>query len=337
MHRKLSKILVTGGAGFIGSAFVRQQIKKGYDIIVVDKLTYAGDLGRLKEVEGEYTFYKVDICNKTQVDSIFAKERPQIIVNFSAETHVDRSIQDSTPFIQTNIKGTQVLLDNSRKYKIKKFIQISTDEVYGSISKGIFRETDSLNPSSPYASSKAAGDLLALSYFKTYRLPVIITRSSNNFGPYQYPEKIIPLFITNAIEGKYLPLYGDGSNVRDWLFVEDNCRAIDLIIHKGKPGEIYNIGGDSEITNRELANYILRLMFKPRSLIRYVKDRPGHDHRYALDSTKIRGLGWRPGYNFTQALELSIKWYLESRIWWQKVKQKKKYQLYYNDWYKERT
>ncbi len=331
-------ILVTGGAGFIGSNFIRYILNKypSYRVINLDKLTYAGNLENLKDIKNHpnYKFIKGDICDGRLLDNLL--KDCDIIAHFAAETHVDRSILSSDEFLYTNVLGVNQLLKSALKHKIKKIIHISTDEVYGSISKGSFKETDSINPSSPYSSSKAAGDMLALSYFTTYKLPVVITRSSNNFGPYQFPEKVIPLFITNALEDKPLPLYGDGLNVRDWIFVEDNCRAIDFVMHKGKIGEIYNIGGNCEKTNKELTKTILKLMVRPQTLIKRVKDRPGHDRRYALNCSKIQKLGWKPKYGFIDALKLTIGWYKDNTIWWQKIKNKKEFTTHYKTWYSKR-
>jgi len=320
------RLLVTGGAGFIGSNFIRYIIKKypDYKIINLDKLTYAGNLDNLRDIENNfnYTFVKGDICDRKIVDEL--TKGVDAIVNFAAESHVDRSIIDASDFIRTNIDGTYNLLEATKRYNISRFIQISTDEVYGSIGKGSFKEISPLNPSSPYAASKAAADMLVNSYWVTYHLPVIVARSSNNFGPYQYPEKIIPLFIINALEDKPLPLYGDGMNVRDWLYVIDNCEAIDLILHRGREGEIYNIGGGSELRNIDLTRMVLKILGKPESLIQSVKDRPGHDRRYSLDCSKIeRELGWTPGFDFERALEETVKWYVDNQRWWKKLKEKR--------------
>jgi len=318
---------VTGGAGFIGSNFIRYIIKKypDYKIINLDKLTYAGNLDNLKDIENNfnYTFVKGDICDRRIVDEL--TKDVDAIVNFAAQSHVDRSIIDASDFIRTNIDGTYNLLEATKRYNVSRFIQISTDEVYGSIGEGSFKETSPLSPSSPYAASKAAADMLVYSYWITHHLPVIITRSSNNFGPYQYPEKIIPLFITNALEDKPLPLYGDGMNVRDWLYVIDNCEAIDLILHRGREGGIYNIGGGNELRNIDLTRMVLKILGKPESLIQPVKDRPGHDRRYSLDCSKIeRELGWTPGFDFESALEETMKWYVDNQWWWKKLKDKGK-------------
>ena len=319
------RLLVTGGAGFIGSNFIRHIIKKypQYKIINLDKLAYAGNLDNLKEIESNsnYTFVKGDICDRKIVDEL--SKNAEAIVNFAAQSHVDRSIIDASDFLRTNIDGTHNLLEATKRHNISRFIQISTDEVYGSIEKGSFKETSPLSPSSPYAASKAAADMVVHSYRVTFNLPTIVARSTNNFGPYQYPEKIIPLFITNALEDKPLPLYGDGMNVRDWLYVIDNCEAIDLILHKGKEGEIYNIGGGNELKNIDLTKIVLKILGKPESLIQPVKDRPGHDRRYSLDCSKIeRELGWAPGFDFERALEETVKWYVDNQWWWKKLKAK---------------
>lgn len=316
------KILITGGAGFIGSNFIRYILNKypQYQVINLDKLTYAGNLDNLRDIENNpnYKFIKGDICDNKVVGKL-ARDA-DIIVNFAAETHVDRSILSASQFIQTNVYGTYVLLEAAKKYNLDRFIHISSDEVYGSIQKGSFTEGSSLNPNSPYAASKASADHLVCAYFVTYNLPTIITRSSNNFGPYQYPEKIIPLFITNALEDKKLPLYGDGLNVRDWLYVLDNCKAIDLVLHKGSVGEVYNIGAGNEKINLELAKLILKMMGKPEDLIEYVKDRPGHDRRYSLDSSKIKKLGWQPEFQFEDALRMTIDWYVKNQKWWKRLR-----------------
>lgn len=316
------KILVTGGCGFIGSNFIRYILKKypAYKIVNLDKLTYCGNPDNLRDIEKDlrYAFIKGDICDKKAVES--AIKSCDAVINFAAESHVDRSIEDASAFIRTNIHGVYTLLEASKKHKIKRFIQISTDETYGSIRKGSFKETSLLHPNSPYSAAKAGGDHLALAYYTTFKLPVIVTRSSNNFGPYQYPEKVIPLFITNLLENKKVPLYGDGLNVRDWLFVLDNCSAIDLVLHKGKIGEIYNIGGSFEIPNIELTKIILKLIGKTDKMISYVPDRLGHDRRYSLDSTKIKKLGWQPSKNFNTAIKETINWYKANTTWWQKLK-----------------
>jgi dTDP-glucose 4,6-dehydratase len=318
----MKRLLVTGGAGFIGSNFIRYILNryKDYHIINLDKLTYCGNKSNLKDISRHknYEFIKGDITNASLVDRIV--KGCDVIINFAAESHVDRSIHDPSDFVRTNVFGTYVLLEAAKKRKPKLFVHISTDEVYGSIAKGSFTEGDPLKPNSPYSATKASADLIARSYFATYDLPVIITRSSNNFGPYQYPEKIIPLFITNALEDKSLPLYADGMNVRDWLFVEDNCEGIDTVIQRGRPGEIYNIGASSEKTNLELTHTILDILGKDRRLIKFVKDRPGHDKRYSLDIAKMNSLGWYPRHDFRSALELTVDWYKKNRSWWKRLK-----------------
>ncbi len=318
------KLLITGGLGFIGSNFVRYILKKypDYEVINLDKMTYAGNPENLKDIESnsQYKFIKGDICDRELVNDLVSKEKPDAIINFAAETHVDRSILEPDAFIKTDIFGTHTLLEAVRNYKIEKYIQISTDEVYGSIEKGLFTEQSDLKPNSPYSASKTGADLLVRAYFKTYDLPVLITRSSNNYGPYQYPEKLIPLFISNLIEGKKVPIYGDGLNIRDWLYVLDNCSGIDTVLHKGKAGEIYNIGADNEKTNKEITEIILKGLGKDESSIEYVKDRAGHDRRYALDSTKLKKLGWKPEYNFEKAMKETIEWYKNNPDWWKKIK-----------------
>lgn len=312
------QILVTGGAGFIGSNFIRYMMNKypPYKIVNLDKLTYCGNLNNLLDVEKNpnYRFIKGDVCNKSDVKE--AIKDCDTIVHFAAETHVDKSIVDPDTFIKTDVFGTYTLLQEALEHKIKKFVHISTDEVYGSVEKGSSKENDELKPRNPYAASKASAELLAYSFFATYGLPVVITRSSNNYGPYQYPEKIVPLFTINALQDKKLPLYGDGLNKRDWLYVMDNCKAIDLILHKGKNGEIYNIGGNNEKTNLEVTKIILSTLNKSDSLIEYVKDRPGHDKRYFLSNAKINKLGWKPEANFEQTMKETILWYKNNEWWW---------------------
>jgi len=316
------KILVTGGAGFIGSNFVRHVLgnHSGDAVVNLDKLTYAGNLENLRDVEKDprYRFVRGDICDGALVRDLM--DGVDAVVHFAAETHVDRSNAVADEFLRTNANGTFTLLEAARERKVQRFVAIGTDEVYGSIAKGAAREGDALNPSNPYSASKAAADLLARAYWTTHRLPVLITRSSNNFGPYQYPEKVIPLFITNALEDKPLPLYGDGRNVRDWLYVLDNCAAIDLVLRKGKDGELYNIGGGHEVENVALTRQVLHLLGKPESLITPVTDRPGHDRRYALDSSKVAALGWKPAHSFASALQATVAWYREHESWWQPIK-----------------
>ena len=339
MGREIRTILATGGCGFIGSNFVRYTLRNSdYRVINVDKLTYAGNLENLSDIADHptYEFVKGDIADKALIDGL-ASKGIDAIINFAAESHVDRSIEDSRVFIETNVLGTQVLLEASRNYGISRFIQISTDEVYGSLgSTGAFTETSPLAPNSPYSASKTAADLLVRAYHKTYGLPCIITRCSNNYGPYQFPEKLIPLMISNALEGEPLPVYGDGMNVRDWIYVEDHCRAIDVIMHKGREGEVYNIGGNNEVPNIEIVQIILKRLGKPESLIKFVEDRPGHDRRYAMDSTKLRNeLEWNTIYSFDQAMDLTIRWYIENQAWWKQIKSGE-YLKYYERMYGHR-
>ena len=320
----MEKILVTGGAGFIGSNFVRYMLDKypDYEIVNLDSLTYCGNLENLQGIEDNpnYTFIKGDITDKALVFDIISEI--DYVINFAAESHVDRSIEDPEIFIKSNILGTQVLLDAAKEYDVKKYLQVSTDEVYGSLGEtGYFREDTPLSANSPYSASKAGADLMVRAYNKTFGLPVNITRCSNNYGPYQFPEKLIPLMISNALENEPLPVYGDGLNVRDWLHVYDHCTAIDLVLHEGKVGEVYNIGGNNEKKNIEIIKLILENLDKPESLIKYVKDRPGHDRRYAIDSSKIQDeLGWKPKYTFETGIAETIQWYLDNKEWWEKVK-----------------
>ena len=328
--------LVTGGAGFIGSNYIRYMLKKHKDVEILnlDKLTYAGNLDNLKDIEenSRYTFIKGDICDEVLVNQIMTGV--DVVVNFAAESHVDRSIGAPDDFIRTDVFGTFVLLEAARTNKIEKFIQISTDEVYGSIDNGSFTENDPLMPSSPYSASKTGADRLAFSYFVTYDLPVIVTRCSNNFGPFHYPEKLIPLFVTNAIENKSLPIYGDGKNVRDWIYVEDHCDGVEFVCQNGKLGEVYNIGGGNEKTNLEITERILKKLEKPQSLMTHVKDRLGHDRRYSIDCSKIADLGWKPKHEFEEALDKTITWFMENRWWWEKLKSGE-YLEYYTQQYKE--
>jgi dTDP-glucose 4,6-dehydratase len=332
-------LLVTGGAGFIGSNFIRHILSRhNYQLINLDKLTYAGNLENLDEIKNDprYTFIHGDIADEKCVQGIFT-QNIDVVVNFAAESHVDRSISDAHAFIRTNIEGTRVLLEAARRYGVERFIQISTDEVYGSLeADGYFTEESPLDPSSPYSASKTAADLLAMAYFKTYNLPVIITRCSNNYGPYQFPEKLIPLMITNALEDKPLPVYGDGLNVRDWLHVRDHCVALDLVMHQGKPGQAYNIGGRNEWKNIDIVRKILDILGKPESLITFVKDRPGHDFRYAIDATKLKKeLNWLPTYTFEKGLQETVNWYCNNQKWWQKIKSGE-YRKYYEQMYAHR-
>jgi len=311
------KILVTGGAGFIGSEFVRQAVKSGIYIVVVDKLTYAGDLLRLKEVEEKIRFYKADISNKEFIEYIFKAEKPDTVVHWAAESHVDRSILDPSPFIDANVKGTSVLLDTAKNNNVKLFINIATDEVYGELGEsGQFYETTPLNPNSPYSVSKTAADMLGRSYYRTYGFPVITLRPSNNYGWWQYPEKLIPVVILKALNNEPIPVYGQGLNIREWLFVSDCADAVFSIISKGKPGEIYNIGSGQEKRNIEVVKAILAILKKPESLITYVKDRPGHDFRYSLNTYKIeKEIRWKAKIHFEEGIEKTVKWYLDNLNW----------------------
>jgi dTDP-glucose 4,6-dehydratase len=334
-------ILVTGGCGFIGSNFIHYMLEKypHYRIINVDKLTYCGNLDNLCEVvqQPSLTFVKGDIADRRLVMEILHDEPVDVIINFAAESHVDRSIEDPDLFLRTNVLGTQILLEGARAAAVPLFIQISTDEVYGSLGDtGLFTETNPLNPNSPYAASKAAADLIVRAYTKTYGLAAIITRCSNNYGPYQFPEKLIPLMVSNALEERDLPIYGDGLNVRDWIYVGDHCEAIDMILHRGKNGEIYNIGGASERTNLEVVKTILEIVGKPESLIRFVADRPGHDLRYAMDFSKLRKeLDWQPRVTFEQGIRKTVSWYQEHPDWWRRIKTGE-YLEYYERMYKNR-
>ena len=319
------KIIVTGGAGFIGSNFIFYMLKKypAYRLICLDKLTYAGNLATLAAVmqQPNFRFVQADICDEEAVNKLFAEEQPDIVVNFAAESHVDRSISEPGIFLQTNIMGTAVLLEACRRYGIRRFHQVSTDEVYGDLPLDrpdlAFSEESNLRPSSPYSSSKASADLLVLAYHRTYKLPVTISRCSNNYGSYQFPEKLIPLMLAKAMADEPLPVYGDGKNVRDWLYVEDHCRALDVIMHKGRAGEVYNVGGNNELPNIEIVKLICKHLGKPESLITYVADRLGHDRRYALATTKItQELGWKAEVKFAEGLERTINWYLENQDWW---------------------
>ncbi|MEQ7050294.1 dTDP-glucose 4,6-dehydratase [Paenibacillaceae sp. P-4] len=331
------KLLVTGGAGFIGSNFVMYMLNKypDYQIVNVDALTYAGNLENLQSVQenSNYSFVRADIADANAMDAIF-KQGVDIVVNFAAESHVDRSILEPEIFVKTNVMGTQVLLDMAKKYSVTKFVQVSTDEVYGTLGEtGLFTEETPLTPNSPYSASKAGGDLLVRAYHETFGMAVNITRCSNNYGPYQFPEKLIPLMIANALNDKQLPVYGDGLNVRDWLYVEDHCSAIDLVIHKGVNGEVYNIGGNNERTNIEIVRTILQELNKPESLIKYVEDRLGHDRRYGIDATKISTeLGWNPRHTFETGIKETIKWYLDNKAWWERI-QSGQYQTYYEKQY----
>lgn len=334
------KLLITGGLGFIGSHFIKHALRNwpDYKIVNFDKMTYAGNPENLKEIKDSpnYFFVKGDICDEKMVDEIISSQKPDAIINFAAETHVDRSIFYPQAFIETDVLGTYNLLEAARKYKVSRYLQISTDEVYGSIDGGSFSEKSPLNPSSPYAASKAAADMIVKSYFTTYNMPVLITRSSNNYGPNQYPEKVVPLFSTNIIEGKKVPLYGEGKNIRNWIYVLDNCEAINLVLQKGKEGEVYNIGGASEISNIELTKFLLKFFEKNDDQIEFVKDRLGHDLRYSLDSTKIKNeLGWKSRFEFEYSLYMTADWYKKNEWWWKPLKSGE-YLEYYKKQYKER-
>jgi dTDP-glucose 4,6-dehydratase len=311
------KLLVTGGAGFIGSEFVRSGVKRGYKIAVVDSLTYAGDLERLKEVEKDIVFHKADITDRASVEKIFKKEKPDAVVHWAAESHVDRSILDATPFLDTNIRGTQVLLDISRKYDVGRFINISTDEIYGDLKKeGQFSETSPLNPSSPYSVSKAAADMLGRAYHRTYGVPVITVRPSNNYGQWQYPEKLIPVVIFRALRNDKVPVYSTGENIREWLYVSDCADAVFVILEKGEKGEIYNVGSGEERRNIEVVKTVLGLLGKPEKLIEFVTDRLGHDFRYSLNSEKIaEKLGWKRKTLFSEGIEKTVRWYIDHVEW----------------------
>ena len=334
----MKNILVTGGAGFIGSNFTRYMLERypDYKVLVYDKLTYAGNLDNLKDVatrfgdramgraravgRARYAFIHADICDKAAVDQAMRIHQIDTIVNFAADTHVDRSIMDPDAFVKTDVYGTYVLLEAAREYQVERYHQISTDEVYGHVPHGASQETDPVAPRSPYAASKTSGDLMVNAYHITYGLPVTITRGANNIGPYQYPEKVVPLFVTNAIDDQPLPLYGDGLQVRDYQYVIDHCEAIDLVLHKGDVGEIYNVGTGTEMHNIDMTQLVLKLLGKPESLIKHVADRPGHDRRYSLDVTKIRGLGWEPAHTCKEAVEATVRWYVDNEWWWRKIK-----------------
>ena len=335
------KVLVTGGAGFIGSNFVYYLLNKypNDKVICVDKLTYAGNLSTLKNAlkNPNFVFYKTDICDRNSIYEIFEKEQPNVVVNFAAESHVDRSIENPEVFLKTNVLGTGVLMDACLKYGVERFHQVSTDEVYGDLPLDrkdlFFTEQTPIHTSSPYSSSKAGADLLVLSYYRTYGLKATISRCSNNYGPYHFPEKLIPLMIANALNDKPLPVYGTGENVRDWLYVEDHCKAINLIIRNGRVGEVYNVGGHNEMANIDIVKLILKKLNKPESLITFVKDRKGHDLRYAIDPTKIHTeLGWLPQTKFSDGIEKTINWYLQNRDWWEEIISGE-YQNYYKKMY----
>jgi dTDP-glucose 4,6-dehydratase len=337
----MKKILVTGGCGFIGSNFIRYELQSDADLVVhnLDKLTYAGNLENLHDLEGStrLRFHQGDICDREFVEKLLSDQQFDAVLNFAAESHVDRSILDSSPFITTNIVGTQTLLDASRKHNVPRYVQISTDEVYGSLgSTGYFTEETPLAPNSPYSASKTSADLLVRSYIHTYHFPALITRCSNNYGPYQFPEKIIPLFIDLLMRNQQVPVYGDGSNVRDWIHVLDHCRGIDAVLRKGKVGEVYNFGGKCELTNLNLTKTLIKLLDKPETLIRYVTDRPGHDQRYAIDCAKAeQELGWTPQIDFEQGIRDTINWYQSHPDWIERIKSGE-YQSYYQTQYQDR-
>ena len=332
------RILVAGGAGFIGSNFIRYVLGTHADwsVVNVDKLTYAGNLANLADVAGDprYGFHRADICDAAGIARIFAEEKPEAVVNFAAETHVDRSIDDPALFLRTNILGTQVLLDAARKSGVARFLQISTDEVYGSLgATGHFSEESPLRPNSPYAASKTSADLLVRAYGKTFGLPVLVTRCSNNYGPYQFPEKLIPFFVTLLREGKPVPVYGDGRNVRDWIHVEDHSRAVDAVLRRGRPGEIYNVGGGNERTNIEITKLLIAAMGKDERSMKFVPDRPGHDRLYAIDDAKIGAeLGVVPRVPFEEGLRATVRWYIDNEPWWRAVRSGE-YQSFYDRWY----
>lgn len=331
------RILVTGGAGFIGSNYCRFVLREHPEDEVVnfDKLTYAGNLENLREVEGDgrYSFVRGDICEEEAVEGVMGEV--DAVVNFAAETHVDRSIQHAGAFVDTDIKGLYVLLEAARKHGIARFVHVSTDEVYGSIESGSFKEEDALSPSSPYSASKAGGELMAKAYERTFGYQILITRGANTYGLYQYPEKVVPLFATNALDDIELPLYGDGMNVRDWLYVDDHCAGIDVMLREGMLGEAYNVGADQERTNLELTREILKLTGKGEELIKYVKDRPGHDRRYSIDSSKLRALGWQPEVGFEEGMARTVGWYRENEAWWRRLKNGS-YREYYREMYANR-
>ncbi len=335
----MKNILVTGGAGFIGSNFVRYMLDRyeGYRLIVFDKLTYAGNLDNLRDVAANprYGFVRGDIADREAVAAALRDHEIDTVVNFAAETHVDRSIMDPDAFVRTNVTGTYVLLDESRRHGVERFHHVSTDEVYGSVAEGFSTETDNLAPRSPYAASKASSDLMVLAYHVTYGMNVVITRGSNTFGPYQYPEKLLPLFITNAIDEEPLPLYGDGRQVRDWLYVDDHASGIDTVLHRGEPGQVYNLGGENERHNIDVIRQMLAILKRPESLITPVADRPGHDLRYALDNSRLHALGWSHRFSFEAALEATVQWYVDNEWWWRKIKSGE-YREYYKAQYGHR-
>jgi dTDP-glucose 4,6-dehydratase len=330
----MKRVLVTGGAGFIGSCFARtlRSERPDAEIVVLDKLTYAGNLENLRLFDGDprYRFVKGDIADPEAVNDAMAG--CDVVLNFAAETHVDRSLLSAGHFLDTDVKGVFVLLEEARRVGVERFVQISTDEVYGQILEGAFTETDPLNPRNPYSAAKCGGDRLAYSYFASFGLPVLVTRASNNYGPYHYPEKLLPLFVTNAIDDLPLPLYGDGKNVRDWLYVEDHARALLFLLEKGTPGETYNIGGGNEVENIEITRRVLSLLGKPESLIRRVSDRPGHDRRYALSTAKLEALGWKPRFDFETGIESTVRWFVDNEGWWRPIKER---DVQFKEWYQK--
>ncbi|HEY89847.1 MAG TPA: dTDP-glucose 4,6-dehydratase [Thermoflexia bacterium] len=338
----MRKLMVTGGAGFIGSNFVRYMLEKypDYSIVVYDKLTYAGRLENLQDVAarfaGRYKFVRGDICDMELVDQTVQREGVDTIINFAAETHVDRSLMDPGAFIQTDVYGTFVLLEAAKKFKLERYHQIGTDEVYGQVLKSRSQEQDNLEPRSPYSASKAGGDLMALAYYESWGLPVTVTRGSNNVGPYQYPEKVVPLFATNALDNEPLPVYGDGLQMRDYQYVIDHCEGIDLVLHQGELGEVYNVGTGAEMTNLEMTQIVLETLGKPESLIQHVADRAGHDRRYALDVSKLRALGWESHHSCAEAIIKTVRWYAENEWWWRPIKGGELYQEYYQEQYGKR-
>ncbi len=335
----MKNLLITGGAGFIGSNFVRYMLQKysDYALVVYDKLTYAGNLDNLRDLAGNprYAFVRGDICDAPAVAQAIREHHIDTVVNFAAETHVDRSIMDADAFIKTDVYGSYVLLEAAKQFGLERYHQVGTDEVYGWVAEGHSREDDRLLPRSPYAASKASADLLIYAYHVTHHVPVTITRGANNIGPFQYPEKVVPLFITNALDNAPLPLYGDGRQQRDYQYVLDHCEAIDLVLQRGKLGEIYNVGTGREVYNIDMAHLILKLLGKPESLLQHVQDRPGHDRRYSLDVTKLRALGWEPAHSFEEALEKTVRWYVANEWWWRKIKSGE-YREYYDRQYAER-
>lgn len=335
------KIAVTGGAGFIGSNFIQFVLKErpDYEIVNIDCLTYAGNLDNLSSVENDkrYSFKKIDITDKDAIEKLFAEEKFDYVVNFAAESHVDRSIEEPEVFVKTNVLGTQILLNAAKANDVKKYLQVSTDEVYGSLgAEGLFVEDSPIKPNSPYSASKTSADMFVRAYFKTFGYHTLITRCSNNYGPYQFPEKLIPLVISNARQGKHIPVYGDGMNVRDWLYVDDHCEAILTVLEKAEAGSVYNIGGNNEVENINIVKLILKELGKSEDLIKFVKDRPGHDKRYAIDASKIKNdLGWEPKYKFSEAIKETVNWYLNNDEWLSKITSGE-YKNYYNKMYKDR-